>query len=132
MRAKRGLEQGRATERWRQGAVRAFVRSPLVVSLLLSLLVSLGLLGLRLAGSLEALELAAYDWYLRLRPEAPPDPRIVLIAVTEQDIHQHGWPLPDATLARALDMLAEDHPRAIGLDIYRDIPVEPGHTEFET
>jgi adenylate cyclase len=103
-----------------------------VVSLLVSLLVGLGLFGLRLAGGFEALELAAYDWFLRLRPEAPADPRIVLITVTEQDIHQYRWPLPDATLARALDLLADYQPRAIGLDIYRDIPVEPGHAEFET
>src|SRR5262245_17400278 len=124
--------EGRATERWRQSAVRAFVRSPCVVSLLVSLLVCLGLLGLRQAGGFEALELAAYDWFLRLRPEAPADPRIVFITVTEQDIHQYHWPLSDATLARALDLLAEYQPRAIGLDIYRDIPVERGHTEFET
>ena len=112
--------------------MRLFVRSPLVVSLLVSLLVGLGLLGLRQAGGFEALELAAYDWFLRLRPEAPADPRIVLITVTEPDIHQQRWPVSDATLARALQMLTQYHPRAIGLDIYRDIPVERGHTEFET
>ena len=49
------------------------VQSPLVVGLVISLLVFVGLLGLRLAGSFEALELAVYDWYLRLRPDAPAD-----------------------------------------------------------
>ena len=109
------------------------VQSPLVVGLMISMLVFVGLLGLRLAGSLEALELAVYDWYLRLRPNAPADARIVLITVTENDIRQQGtWPLPDATIARALDILAASQPRAIGLDIYRDIPVPPGHDVLET
>ena len=108
------------------------VQSPLVVGLVISILVFLGLLGLRLAGSFEALELAVYDWYLRLRPDAPVDGRIVLITVTENDIRQQGtWPLPDATIARALDILAASRPRAIGLDIYRDIPVPPGHDVLE-
>jgi adenylate cyclase len=109
------------------------VQSPLVVGFVISSLVFLGLLGLRLAGSFEALELAVYDWYLRLRPDVPVDARIVLITVTENDIRQQGtWPLPDATIARALDILVASRPRAIGLDIYRDIPVPPGHDVLET
>jgi len=109
------------------------VQSPLVVGLAISLLVFGSLLGLRLARSFEALELAVYDWYLRLRPDMPADARIVLITVTENDIRQQGtWPLPDATIARALDILAASRPRAIGLDIYRDIPVPPGHDMLET
>ena len=46
------------------------VQSPLVVGLVISLLVFVGLLGLRLAGSFETFELTVYDWYLRLRPAA--------------------------------------------------------------
>jgi adenylate cyclase len=108
------------------------VQSPLVVGLVISVLVFGCLLGLRLAGSFEALELAVYDWYLRLRPDVPADARIVLITVTENDIRQQGtWPLPDVTIARALDILAAARPRAIGLDIYRDIPVPPGHDVLE-
>ena len=62
------------------------VQSPLVVGLVISMLVFVGMLGLRLAGSFEALELSVYDWYLRLRPEVPADARIVLSTVTENDI----------------------------------------------
>src|SRR5215510_9971391 len=109
------------------------VQSPLVVGLVISVVVFLGLLGLQLTGSFEALELAVYDTCLRLRPDAPADARIVLITVTENDIRQQGtWPLPDATIARTLDILAASQPRAIGLDIYRDIPVPPGHDALET
>ncbi len=68
--------------------MRAFVRSPFVVSLLVSLLVCLGLLGLRQAGGFEPLELAAYDWLLRLRPEAPEEQQISGIALHAHIVSQ--------------------------------------------
>ena len=108
--------------------VRRLLRSPLAASVLASALVFLSIMGLRSAGSLESLELAAYDWYIRLRPGAAvSDSRIVLITITERDIRDQGsWPLPDATLAQVLETLTQYRPRAIGLDIYRDIEVPPG------
>lgn len=110
-------------------SVPKFSRSPLAVSVLVSVLVSLGILGLRSFGALESLELAAYDLGIRLRPEASgSDPRIVLVTITEDDIRKQGrWPLTDAILAQALEILTQSGPRAIGLDIYRDISVPPGH-----
>ena len=86
-------------------------------------------MGLRSLGMLEALELAAYDLCVRLRPDvSEPDPRIVLVTVTEDDIRKQGrWPLTDDVLAQALEILSQSYPRAIGVDIYRDIPVPPGH-----
>jgi len=109
-------------------------RSPLVASLFVGTLVFAGMMGLRRTGSLESLELAAYDWYVRLQPEVPePDSRIVLIEINEADIQsQAGWPLTDATVAKVLEILNRYHPRAIGLDIYRDIPVPPGGKELNT
>ena len=103
-------------------------RSPLAVSWLIIIVVGLGVWTLRTAGLLEALEMAAYDWFLRLRatPQAH-DPRITLVTVTESDIQsQGGWPLPDGVLAQAMLRLLQHEPRAIGLDIYRDVPVPPG------
>ena len=102
--------------------------SPLAAALLISLLVGFGVLALRVAGSLESAELAAYDWYLRLRPLAPAtDPRIVIVTMTERDIQEMGtWPLPDYVLAEALQILARHGARAIGVDIYRDVPIAPG------
>ncbi|MBI3988965.1 MAG: adenylate/guanylate cyclase domain-containing protein [candidate division NC10 bacterium] len=108
--------------------MRKRLQSPLAAGFLVSLLVVLGILGLRNSGSLQSLELVAYDWFIRLRPETPgSDPRIVLITITESDIRNQGrWPITDATLAHALEMLTRYRPRAIGLDIYRDILVPPG------
>jgi adenylate cyclase len=103
-------------------------RSPLVVAWFMAVIVGLGILGLRTVGLLEGLELGTYDWYMRLRPgNVRADSRIVLVTVTEQDIpNQGGWPLSDGILARAMEIIGRDGPRAIGLDMYRDVPVAPG------
>lgn len=115
-------------------SVAKFWRSPLAAAILVSVSVSLVILGLRRLGYLEYLELAAYDWFIRLRPEASePDSRIVLIGITEADIRKLGrWPVTDATLAQAMEILTQYRPRAIGLDIFRDISVPPGSEELKT
>ena len=109
-------------------------RSPLLTSFLVGSLVFLGIIGIRSRGAFEFLELTAYDWYIRLQPEVrDPDSRIVLIEINESDIQKQArWPLPDETVARILETLTHYQPRAIGLDIYRDIPVPPGSKELET
>lgn len=109
------------------------VQSQPVAVLIISMLVVLGILGLRSAGHLESMELSAYDWFVRLLPEdRAPDPRIVLIGVTENDIRrQQRWPLTDATLAQALGALLRHRPRVIGIDIYRDFQVPPGGQELD-
>lgn len=109
------------------------LRSSFAACLMISLLVFLSIVGLRKTGSLEPLELGAYDWYIRLRPETSgPNLRIVLIEITELDIHNLGrWPLTDATLAEVLTILTQYQPRSIGMDIYRDISVPPGRKELD-
>jgi len=102
------------------------LRATLIAVALAAGLVLLVVLGLRGAGALEGLELAAYDWHIRLRSPVPPSP-VVLVTVTEQDIQRLGtWPLSDALIAQGLDRLASAGARAIALDIYRDVPVPPG------
>jgi adenylate cyclase len=111
------------------GSASKFSRSPLLISTLVVLSISLGVIGVRGLGVLEPLELVAYDWCIRLRPDASgPDPRIVLINITEDDIRKQGrWPLTDETLAETLEILIGYLPRSIAIDLYRDIPVPPGH-----
>ena len=108
---------------WRKRA-----RSPLAAGGFAALVVGLSVLGLRGLGALESAELAAYDWFVRLRPPEPAvNPRILLVTITEHDLSTQGsWPLSDGVLARAIEALARHRPRAIGLDIYRDMPVPPG------
>lgn len=89
------------------------------------------LIGLRLAGWLQGLELVALDEFFRLRPTEPVDSRIVIVGINEEDIRKAGqWPMSDARLAKLLEALKQQQPRAIGLDLYRDLPVEPGHQEL--
>lgn len=113
---------------------RKFIQKPIIVKLLGGILVFLFIVGLRYAGHLEMLELGAYDWFIRMAPKlSGGDSRVTIIEISERDIHAYGrWPLTDATLARAMNVLLKDHPRAIGLDIYRDIPVPPGSEELNT
>jgi adenylate cyclase len=110
------------------------VFSPLAIGLLVSACVSLAVLAVRSVGGLVFLELASYDWCLKLgRAFEGPDPRIVLVAVTEDDIRQQRrWPLTDAAVAETIKLLIQYRPRAIGLDIYRDMNVPPGREELNT
>jgi adenylate cyclase len=108
------------------------LRSPVLAAAAASGLAFLLVVALRAAGALQGLELEAYDWHLRLRPPAAPGRvPIVLVTVTEKDIQQLGsWPLTDAVLARVLEKVATAGAQAVGLDIYRDVPVAPGHQEL--
>lgn len=103
-------------------------RTPLVVSIATGILCASVILGLRATGRLQSLELTLYDWLLQSRPiPAAPHSRITLIAISEEDIRQQGrWPITDATLAQALRQLLAHRPRAIGVDLYRDIEIPPG------
>lgn len=82
---------------------------------------------LRLAGLLQSWEWAALDQFFRWRPAKPPDQRILIVGITESDLRYVGqWPVNDAILAKLLEKLKAYNPRAIGLDLYRDLPVPPG------
>jgi adenylate cyclase len=88
-------------------------------------------LGLRLAGSLERMELVAWDAGLRLRPAAAPDARLLFIDETEDDLQRFGHPLPDEVLARAIERALALGARVVGMDKFRDIPVPPGREALE-
>ncbi|BAY24847.1 adenylate cyclase [Calothrix sp. NIES-2100] len=87
---------------------------------------------LRFSGLLQFLEWAAFDQYMRLRPQEAPEDRIAIVGINEDDLHELIGQdyIPDKFLAQLLLKLQARKPRAIGLDIYRDLPVEPGHTDL--
>jgi CHASE2 domain-containing sensor protein len=87
-------------------------------------------IGSRYLGLLQAWELNALDTAIRLRPAENPDSRLLVVTVTEADVvaqKQAQEPsrgsLSDRSLTKLLDKLTPHHPIAIGLDIYRDYPV---------
>ncbi|AFY67384.1 EAL domain-containing protein [Geitlerinema sp. PCC 7407] len=100
--------------------------------MLLTSLIMTGLvLGVRQVGGLQALELAAFDWIVRLQPNANPDPRLLIVAISETDIQaQQSWPISDRSMLRLLQKLEAMEPAVVGLDIYRDVPQPPGTQEL--
>jgi CHASE2 domain-containing sensor protein/two-component sensor histidine kinase len=95
------------------------------------LMVIVAVMVARLSGALQFWELVAFDQFLRLRPPEPMDDRIVIVGITEEDIQRaKTYPIPDRDIADLLKRLQTYQPIAIGLDIVRDIPVEPGHAEL--
>lgn len=84
------------------------------------------LIPLRLGGWLQPLEWWALDQSFRLRPLESTDPRIVIVGIDESDLKGGGaWPVPDAVIAQLLEKLKKQQPRAIGLDLFRDVHMEP-------
>jgi adenylate cyclase len=106
--------------------------SGLWVTAIASLAAALFILTLRSMGTLEWIELVTYDWMVRRQPARPPDSRILVVGITEQDIQDKGGILqfPDQVYADLFAKLLAAKPRAVGLDIWRDRPVEPGHSAF--
>ena len=88
-------------------------------------------LALQWSGSLQLLEWAILDGWFRLRPLESGEPRVVIVTIDESDISRLGrWPMSDETLAKLLEKVKQQQPAAIGLDLYRNLPVEPGHSEL--
>ena len=102
-----------------------------------ALLITYCIIILRIWGILEPLELAAFDRLMQLRPALPPDRRLLVVEVTEQDSEslerwqsRKQWPMTDALIHQLLSKLQEYEPTVIGLDLYRDIPIPPGNSEL--
>ena len=93
--------------------------------------IALGISGLTIAisytGIFQALELSVFDWWFRLRPTEAREERIVVVTISESDLnHLQQWPISDEILSKLITKINQQQPRAIGLDIYRDLPVPPG------
>ncbi|MEM9482313.1 MAG: CHASE2 domain-containing protein [Cyanobacteria bacterium P01_F01_bin.116] len=85
-------------------------------------------LGLRQTGILQPWELRGFDFLMQRRSHQMPDPRLLIVTVTEADIQaqdaaQRRGSLSDDALSALLEKLEPMQPSVIGLDIYRDFPV---------
>ncbi|MEG4987362.1 CHASE2 domain-containing protein [Microcoleus sp. BR0-C5] len=85
---------------------------------------------MRWLGFFQVWEWAAFDHFVRWRPAEPIDSRIVIVEIKEADLQKYGYPISDAVLAQLLQKLHAGKPRAIGLDVYRDLPTQPGNAEL--
>jgi adenylate cyclase len=103
------------------------VPTHVVAGLLATSGILLLILGLRFAGLSETLELLAYDELVLFRSVASDIPqRVVQIGITEDDIHRFGWPLSDRMLAETIRRLHRAGPAAIGIDMFRPLPIGEG------
>jgi CHASE2 domain-containing sensor protein len=86
---------------------------------------------LRLTGAMQSIEWLTFDTFLSLRPLEPMDERITIVGINQDDIRRVGtYPLPDREIVLLLKKLQSLQPRAIGIDIFRDLPIEPGYDEL--
>ncbi|MBD0263428.1 MAG: CHASE2 domain-containing protein [Tolypothrix sp. Co-bin9] len=104
------------------------IKNPAIIS---SAIATVLLFGIQRLGMLEALELNAFDQMIQMRSDPGLDPRILVVAVTEKDLQLlQKWPLSGEILDNVFSKLEQYQPRVIGLDIFRDLPVEPGHDKL--
>ncbi|MEM9217177.1 MAG: EAL domain-containing protein [Cyanobacteria bacterium P01_F01_bin.150] len=99
--------------------------------LISTLIVSASLLGLRIFGAVESLELLVFDYLTRIQPEQSTEPDVLVLEITEADIQKYGWPLSDQVLALVINQLQQSNPQVIGLDLYRNIPHPPGTQDLQ-
>lgn len=93
--------------------------------LLTSAIATASVMGVRYLGALQSWELQAYDQLIQLRPDEKPDPRLTIVAITENDVREQNskyrnGSISDWALNKALEILHKNQARTIGLDIYRD------------
>ncbi|HLP91042.1 MAG TPA: CHASE2 domain-containing protein [Nostocaceae cyanobacterium] len=93
--------------------------------------IAICVLFLRSIGLFQSLELATLDQFFQLRIPEPAEERITIVGIDEASLRQVGsWPIPDHIIAKLLYKLSAYKPSAIGLDIYRDLPVQFGYQEL--
>ncbi|MFZ9736822.1 MAG: CHASE2 domain-containing protein [Prochlorotrichaceae cyanobacterium] len=58
--------------------------------------------------------------------------RFALVTIDESDITAvQKWPMTDEVMLRLFENIFRQQPRVVGMDIYRDLPVEPGHAQLQ-
>jgi CHASE2 domain-containing sensor protein len=92
-----------------------------------SFLMTTLIIGARLLGIFQSLELKAFDHLMQIRPQEEADERLLIIGADEEDIRKYASNdiLPSAILAKLIEKLNQNQeykPVAIGLDIAIDKP----------
>ncbi len=92
----------------------------------ITLIVGVPLIELRQKGMLERLELFQYDWATSTFTQDDPVASVNLVAITDRDLGEWGWPVPDHYLAQIVGTLLTAGATTVGVDIYRDVPAGEG------
>ena len=113
------------------------VKHCLFAALVGSIVATALVMGVRQLGVLQAWELQAFDHLMQLRPPEPPDPRLLIVTVTEEDVQnqdpqeRRSSSLSERSLTQLLEKLQPYRPKVIGLDIYRDFPINPKYEQLK-
>lgn len=94
--------------------------------LAVSAVVFLAVIVLRYSGLLQSLELTHYDFTASMLAQDSQTGDVAVVAIYESDLGSWGWPLSDEKLAQIAGAALDAEAAAVGIDIYRDRPVEPG------
>ncbi len=102
-------------------------RSVLIITPTVALTVIVG----QSLGFFNLLEWKIRDQWVRQQSSGAIADEIVIVTIDERDIQSVGkWPIPDQSLAQLLEKIRTQQPRAIGLDLYRDLPEGDGHEQL--
>lgn len=81
-------------------------------------------------GIFQPMELKILDLFF-VNHQEEKDTRITLVTIDDEDMEKIGkYPLPDGSVAVAIANIRKHEPRAIGLDLYRNLSIEPGTAEL--
>ncbi len=96
-------------------------------ALISSVIATLLMVGVEKIGLLETFELKVFDVMMQNRPKEKPDPRILIVGYTEEDIQELKTARPnDEIINNVINKLQRYQPNVIGLDFLRDVSIEPG------
>jgi CHASE2 domain-containing sensor protein len=83
---------------------------------------------IRWIGLLQVQEWMAFDALSRRCPASTAASPIVIVEIDEADLNKiGGFPISDQTLVELLAALQKYSPAVIGLNLFRNMPVQPGH-----
>ena len=105
---------------------------------LASLAVTSIVLGMRSLGWLQPWELNSFDLLMRWRPREGLDDRLLLVTITEEDVRSQpvaergAASLSNRALEQLLAKLEQAKAKAIGLDIYREAPIDQENLALAT
>lgn len=86
---------------------------------------------LRITGCLQLLEWNTLDLMFQLHSQEAANRKITIIKIQEPEIKELGqWPISDRTLTKLLQKIQAQHPRVIGLSLYKNSFIIENQTEL--
>jgi len=108
--------------RWKMGK-----RAKVLTAAIATVLTSAFVLSTRQMGVFVLGELAIYDQLASAQPDLGPDPRLLLVEITESDLQSLKVNIPnDKSVATVIANIQQHKPALIGLDLLRNVPHSPG------